>query len=792
MAVDFDRHYDEAGRYWNVDPNVLRAVHQVEDPQDDPRARSKAGAIGHMQFMPDTARRLGIDPTDPVQSIYGAARLLDENIKRYGNLPDALRAYNGGTNRAKWGNPETMAYPRKVAANYQTQKQSAPDAGEDAFGAMFGSRSPTKAEVPKTAPSDDAFNAVFGNSDGQKLEKHEPEQSGLSKAWTVTNDTVNAAGREIDRTFGAGVPHLLSWAASAGHRYDNAASRALHDAGDFVARHEDMDEATRTGDYGSGVSNTVGTLAGAVLSTELGGRAIRPAASALEGNRAGRIASNVLKGDGPFVTRIANNALAAGAQTGLAGGDGAQAAELGGILAAGIPVAGKVISPLMQKGGNALTGGARRIGDYLDPSGVSRETPAPSGASGVTSGADDAASISAQKAEEKAQSKALRGVGAFTDPKKAADAIINAFTSPTGTRIYEAQTPGVFHTKATRTQDVKLAALEDNLRDLHPEAFRALDEANDHAYTTHVRGTIGTPEQIEKLMQERQAFEQQHREAAFANEQPVSGGALHDILNENIEASRGNAPVKAALAKARDYLADATDEDGTALPSNLWNVRKAIGYGLQQASASESAHMRAAASRLSPFMDDLAHHIEEGAPGFRDYLDGYAQRSSDIDSKRFLQSKGLMQASNESPTGETVNYTALKKLIGQLDKNEVSVSRKGTDAVTPEQEAALRSAYRDMLAERETRAAGRSSGASKTFKAAMTQRAKEVRGGTGGALLAPLGGALGGQEIGALAGGAIGSALHAGNALLGHALTNRRLTNANKIDQEVINRLLHP
>lgn len=788
MAADLDRHYDEAGRYCNVDPDVLRAVHQVEDPQGDPRARSKAGAIGHMQFMPDTARRLGIDPTDPVQSIYGAARLIDENIRRYGNLPDALRAYNGGTDHSKWGNPETMAYPSKVAANYQPQKQSAPDAGEGAFGAMFGSSSPAKTGTPRTAPSDDAFNAVFGNGDSQKPAKNEPEQSGLSKAWMLTNDTVNAAGREIDRTFGVGVPHLLSWAASAGHRYDNAASRALHDAGDYVARHEDADEAARAGDYGSGVSNTVGTLAGAVLATELGGRAIRPAASALEGGRAGRIASNVLKGDGPFAAKIANNALAAGLQTGLAGGDGAQAAEVGGILAAGIPLGGRIISPLTRKSGNALTESVRKLGDYLDPAGVSREAPATNG----NMAASNAASVSAQKAEEKAQSKALRSVGAFSDPKKAATAIINAFTGTDGTRIYEAQTPGVFHTRATRTQDVKLAALEDNLRDLHPEAFRTLDEANDHAYTTHVRGTIGTPEQIEKLTQERQAFEQQHREAAFANEQPVSAGALHDILNENIEASRGNAPVKAALTKARDYLADATDEDGTALPSNLWNVRKAIGYGLQQASASESAHIRAAASRLSPFMDDLAHHIEEGAPGFRNYLDGYAQRSSDIDSKRFLQSRGILQASNEALTGETVNYTALKRLIGQLDKNEVSVSRKGSDAVTPEQEAALRSAYRDMLAERETRAAGRSSGASKTFKAAMTQRAKEVRGGTGAALLGPLGGALGGQEVGALAGGAIGSALHAGNALLGHALTNRRLTNANKIDQEVINRLLHP
>lgn len=62
-------------------------------------------------------------------------------------------------------------------------------------------------------------------------------------------------------------------------------------------------------------------------------------------------------------------------------------------------------------------------------------------------------------------------------------------------------------------------------------------------------------------------------------------------------------------------------------PSDLWNVRKAIGYGLQKAAAGEDGHMRAAAARLSPFMDDLAHHIDQGAPGFHDYLAGYSQRS---------------------------------------------------------------------------------------------------------------------------------------------------------------------
>lgn len=783
-----DQTYEDAGKYWNVDPSVLRAVHQVEDPKNDPKIRSRAGAIGHMQFMPETARSLGIDPTDPVQSIYGAARLLDENLKRYGNLPDALRAYNGGTDRTKWGNSETMAYPGKVAANYQpNQRQQNTPADTDAFASTFGSSLGDSPSTPAKPSSENAFDAMFGHEDGESRAP-KPELSRAEKAWTLVNDTVNSAGREIDRTFGVGVPHLVSWATSLGHHMDNPVSEAAQKAGDWVASKEDADEAARKDDYGAPYTDAAGTMLGAGLATGLGGRIVRPAAAVLDGTRAGRIAANALTGEGPSVTRWANNALAAGTQTGLAGGDWKDAAALTLGLGAAGKLGGKVLSPVTGR----LSAGMRRAVDYLDPEGAtvreaSESAPEARAAAAATEPAP--LSTSAQKAEEKAQIKAISKVGAFSDPEKAAQSIMKAFTSKDGTRLYQAETPGVFHTKSVRTQDPKMAGLENNLRDLYPDAFRTLDSANDHAYTQHLRETIGTPEQIHNLEAERSAFEEAQRSKAFENEQPVSTEELHDILAHHIEANRGNASVKQAIQKAKDALADVTEEDGTALPSNLWNVRKAIGYGLKQAAASENGYMRAAASRLTPFMDDLANHIDQGAPGFHDYLDGYSRRSANIDSLRFLQSRGLTQPSTNAPTGESVNYTALKNLIKQIDKNEVSVSTKGTDAVTPEQEARLRMVYRDMLAERTMRDAARSNG-SNTFKNAMQQRQKEIRGGHFGSVASTLGGLLGAQEGGLMTGGVTGAALHAGNALLGHALTNRRLTKMEQTDQAVINHLL--
>ncbi len=67
-------------------------------------ARSRAGAEGVAQFMPQTAAERGLsDPSDPGQAIVHAARLLASLSVRFGNLGLAAAAYNAGLGRVtKW------------------------------------------------------------------------------------------------------------------------------------------------------------------------------------------------------------------------------------------------------------------------------------------------------------------------------------------------------------------------------------------------------------------------------------------------------------------------------------------------------------------------------------------------------------------------------------------------------------------------------------------------------------------------------------------------------------------
>lgn len=108
-----------SGSRHGVPPRLLGAFATVENTSGNPNAVSPAGAIGVMQFMPGTAKGLGINPRDPAQAIDGAARHLSRLIKKYGSIDLAAAAYNAGEgNVAKYGGippfKETQDYVVKI------------------------------------------------------------------------------------------------------------------------------------------------------------------------------------------------------------------------------------------------------------------------------------------------------------------------------------------------------------------------------------------------------------------------------------------------------------------------------------------------------------------------------------------------------------------------------------------------------------------------------------------------------------------------------------------------------
>ena len=89
--------YQAAATAYNYPANVLAAQGFVESSYN-PNAYNPSGATGIAQFMPSTAAQYGVNPANPVSSIYGQAQY-DANLlaQNGGNMSAALEQYSGNT-----------------------------------------------------------------------------------------------------------------------------------------------------------------------------------------------------------------------------------------------------------------------------------------------------------------------------------------------------------------------------------------------------------------------------------------------------------------------------------------------------------------------------------------------------------------------------------------------------------------------------------------------------------------------------------------------------------------------
>src|SRR5690625_2628032 len=111
-----------------LDPALIKAVIHAES-HFDTHAVSRAGAMGLMQLMPETARSLQVHNSfDAKENIFGGARFLQYLHQKFDRLELVLAAYNAGEgNVRRYGGippfAETQGYVAKVLELLPRYKQ---------------------------------------------------------------------------------------------------------------------------------------------------------------------------------------------------------------------------------------------------------------------------------------------------------------------------------------------------------------------------------------------------------------------------------------------------------------------------------------------------------------------------------------------------------------------------------------------------------------------------------------------------------------------------------------------
>lgn len=119
MPKNYTSYVDQMADKYGVPRSHVRAIYENETASGKNVRSSSAGAQGHMQLMPSTAKEMGVaDIADPYQNIEGGVKYYAKMLKKFGDPVVAAAAYNAGPgNVSKYGGvppfAETKNYVRK-------------------------------------------------------------------------------------------------------------------------------------------------------------------------------------------------------------------------------------------------------------------------------------------------------------------------------------------------------------------------------------------------------------------------------------------------------------------------------------------------------------------------------------------------------------------------------------------------------------------------------------------------------------------------------------------------------
>jgi len=365
---------------------------------------------------------------------------------------------------------------------------------------------------------------------------------------------------------------------------------------------------------------------------------------------------------------------------------------------------------------------------------------------------------------------------------KKAKGIIDQFAGGSVTPVANEIVPGSKPTLAEATGNAGVASLTRALRDLNPNSpLVAREGQNAAARLSHLETAAGTPEEAAALVAARDKAATSNLKAVF---DPVRGQAadIAPLRQQISDILAGPNGARSAVKTSMKDVLSVLDNEGKPItdPEKLYHsVRKEIGDLISGKDLTKSYGKQAAAELIS-VRDALDGVIEQSAPGFKKYLNEYAQASAPITSMEFLQGLNLTDAQGK------ITLSKVQNAIKRLEAQKAGAGVKAGKAVTDTQAEALK-AIRDDLLRAQHISLGKAIG-SNTVQNLTAQRklgildkyGPEGIGATIGGGIGVLTHLPGGPEIGAGLGARVGNVL--GKSRLDRLAKTQELTQANLED----------
>ena len=701
MASSYDPIFEEAGRAWNVDPDLLRAVAKGESGAQGSAATSPKGAAGIMQLMPDTARGLGVtDVRDPAQNIFAGAKYLSSHLDSTGgDVPLSLRLYQGGPNRAGWGR-ENAAYPAYIMSRYQpSQRQdaeqaqpvaasgrdgvinaavdrarqgatrAAPSVGHDApddvlLDSLTGGARAAPAPSGQAAP-DMSDDALLGRlTAGAKPAPPPPMVFDPSKLGPVAQDAADtnlAAAQARDAALPAGV------------RVQNAATALADKAAPTATGVGNVLSATGQG-IAAGFGNSMPGLA---PDQEAGLRRMGVMSPASGGGTPMQALNDAgINALAPVVDVAGRslNGLLQGYQRGMS--------QAG--VEVGQPQLGRDLAALPEAFPFGGPGGAPRpaapVNNLARAARVGEGGPLPTAAlmdmteNGIPQNRLAGPMSAVPEANRMASAEAGNPLAAPRVPVTAeplpppgqpgsmgAAATPGALSNMTpaqemayrstaeGQKLLESQptgrdmnlyVPGVNPTLAQTEQSVNVSRELKSLNMTSPAVSaedKALAARHNDARAEHFAGIAGSAVDVENARSARTSQAETNLAAAWRNKADANAQPVMDTAAGILNSPDGRRP--AVRQAINSVTNEMTGPDGKLLtdPEMLYGVRKHIDDLLSKEGAADNPLGRRAQANLLQLKTTLDGAIEQAAPGFGKYLSDYAEASRPIDTMQALQ-----------------------------------------------------------------------------------------------------------------------------------------------------------